>query len=441
MALASSSSCQTAAVTVLWSGRARTLKLNRWAALALLALVPLLATWYLAATLYLVFHDQLLASLMNRQADMQYAYEDRIAALKTALDRETSRGMIDRHSLGTAVRDLTARGERLEARAATIEALVAKGLRDPLPTHDTPGPARAVVTFTDNPLLTSNRSAAAPSDRGAYGSSRPSAATPDSSLPSPDLRRDESRLRDGDIDRAGPDGSMQPGGKAVADLFARIETEQAQTLARLRDPMVQSVERLETALAETGLPSSRWDSRGRDVGGPFVPLPADASGSSFEQNLALLQDAVLQHERLSALVDRVPLRKPLEGPLEVTSTFGPRMDPFYGRPALHTGLDLHESAGEMVEATAAGTVTIAGSEGGYGNMVEVDHGDGLATRYAHLSAIDVGVHQKVKAGDVVGRVGSTGRATGPHLHYETRINGEAVDPARFLRAGATLFPG
>jgi len=83
-------------------------------------------------------------------------------------------------------------------------------------------------------------------------------------------------------------------------------------------------------------------------------------------------------------------------------------------------------------------VSIAGREGGYGNMVEVNHGNGLATRYGHLSQIDVKVGQTVRIGEIIGRIGSTGRSTGPHLHYETRINGEAVDPQKFLRAGIRL---
>ena len=174
-----------------------------------------------------------------------------------------------------------------------------------------------------------------------------------------------------------------------------------------------------------------------DLGGPFVPLPAGTL--TFEQDAALLQDAVLQADRLNALADKVPLRKPLPGNLDVTSTFGPRLDPFIGRPEMHTGIDFREPYGEPVHATAGGTVTVAASEGGYGTMVEVDHGNGLATRYAHLSSTSVVPGQKIETGTVVGRVGSSGRATGPHLHYETRINGDAVDPTRFLKAGARLF--
>ena len=119
----------------------------------------------------------------------------------------------------------------------------------------------------------------------------------------------------------------------------------------------------------------------------------------------------------------------------MSSPFGVRTDPFLGRPAMHTGIDLRGDIGEPAHATAAGKVTIAGWDGGYGNMVEIDHGNGLATRYGHLSEIDVKVGQIVRIGQVIGKIGSTGRSTGPHLHYETRINGEPVDPQKFLRAG------
>jgi murein DD-endopeptidase MepM/ murein hydrolase activator NlpD len=122
----------------------------------------------------------------------------------------------------------------------------------------------------------------------------------------------------------------------------------------------------------------------------------------------------------------------------MSSAFGVRMDPFLHRPAMHTGLDMRGDVGDAVHVTAAGRVTIAGREGGYGNMIEVNHGNGFATRYGHLSEIDVKVGQTVHIGQVIGKVGSTGRSTGPHLHYETRIDGEAVDPQKFLRAGVRL---
>ncbi len=105
---------------------------------------------------------------------------------------------------------------------------------------------------------------------------------------------------------------------------------------------------------------------------------------------------------------------------------------------MHTGLDFRGDTGEPIRATAAGKVVSAGWNGGYGKMVEVDHGNGFSTRYGHMSEISVSVGQTVRIGQTLGKIGSTGRSTGPHLHYETRVDDKAVDPQKFLRAGSRL---
>jgi murein DD-endopeptidase MepM/ murein hydrolase activator NlpD len=168
-----------------------------------------------------------------------------------------------------------------------------------------------------------------------------------------------------------------------------------------------------------------------------VKLAGDAH--DFERALWRVNLARTQADQLSHALVSVPLRKPVNGEIDTTSNFGVRIDPFLHVPAMHTGIDFRGELGEPIHATAGGTVTAAGWSGGYGKMVEIDHGNGLATRYGHLSQIDRSVGDKVRIGDIVGRLGSTGRSTGPHVHYETRIDGEAVDPQKFLNAGAKLF--
>jgi murein DD-endopeptidase MepM/ murein hydrolase activator NlpD len=176
------------------------------------------------------------------------------------------------------------------------------------------------------------------------------------------------------------------------------------------------------------------------IGGPFVPVKL-ASNESFERSLTRVNLARADADRLSATLATVPVRKPVTGEIDMSSPFGVRMDPFMREAAMHTGIDFRGEFGEPIHATAAGTVTVAGWSGGYGKMVEVDHGNGLATRYGHLSEIDVAVGDKIRIGQVVGKLGSTGRSTGPHIHYETRVNGEAVNPQKFLDAGDKLFGG
>ncbi len=186
------------------------------------------------------------------------------------------------------------------------------------------------------------------------------------------------------------------------------------------------------------LPKSRADATGASdsasegVGGPLEPVADQALLMRRRRGRARPPAAYPQECRLRTAGE------PINGPIEVTSPFGVRPDPFLGIPAMHTGLDLRAHYGDPVEATAAGVVTKAERDGGYGNLVEIDHGNGLQTRYGHLSSFAVSVGQRVKVGQVVGYVGSTGRSTGSHLHYETRVGGVAVNPEGYLAAGNQL---
>jgi murein DD-endopeptidase MepM/ murein hydrolase activator NlpD len=434
------------AVTWMFGGKRRTFAPKSWISLVAASVLVLLGAWYLMATLYLVFHDQMLASLISHQTDVQYAYEDQIAELRTQLDRETSRSLMDRQTLNTTVRDLTERSLRLESRAATVDRLVARDTK--LAVAPKAGPATS-----QNPLLVPDHDAGLPANVRAYMGQD---AGP---MPAEPRGGDTLRLKTypengetalvpaphgnqrSELAAPTPEDLATPG--AITRVLSNVEQIQEHTLGTLREPTMRSIAKYRTALLDTGLSSRLVQASARqtpaEVGGPFVPLPATDRAEDFDQNAAILGDAFDQAEKLDALVAKVPLRKPISGPLEVTSPFGARIDPFYGRPAMHTGIDFRESYGDGVRATAAGVVTIAGSDGGYGTMVEIDHGNGLSTRYAHLSHVSVVPNQKIAAGDLVGHAGSSGRATGPHLHYETRINGEPVDPARFLKAGAKLF--
>ena len=143
-----------------------------------------------------------------------------------------------------------------------------------------------------------------------------------------------------------------------------------------------------------------------------------------------LTDARSDVERRNALAAATPSIWPAHGWL--SSSVGRRTDPITGGDDFHHGLDISADAGSPIYSTADGTVTVARREGAYGNLVTIDHGYGLETRYGHMSKFDVKVGAKVKRGDIVGRVGSTGRATGPHLHYEVRVNGRLLNPLQLL---------
>jgi len=143
-----------------------------------------------------------------------------------------------------------------------------------------------------------------------------------------------------------------------------------------------------------------------------------------------LTDARSDVDRRNSLAAATPSIWPAHGWL--SSSVGRRTDPITGGDDFHRGLDISADAGSAIYATADGTVTLARREGAYGNLVTIDHSYGLETRYGHMSKFEVSSGAKVKRGDVIGRVGSTGRATGPHLHYEVRVNGRLLNPLQLL---------
>ena len=220
----------------------------------------------------------------------------------------------------------------------------------------------------------------------------------------------------------------------------RIESSQTKALAVIDRAAERSATRNAAIVAETGLdPAKLSPPHGQGgVGGPYLPVGIDPNAPALDPALSRVARDVATAARLEALLRFVPLSMPLSGDPSLTSPFGYRADPFLGRLALHPGVDLAEAYGAEIHAAAAGRVEHAGPAGGYGIMVEIDHGNGLATVYAHMSEALVEEGQEVDRGAVLGRLGSTGRSTGPHLHYEVRVDGEPVDPERYLRAGADL---
>ncbi len=418
-------------LTFAYGAFSRSLALSRGVAVALLGLLPFVAVLYLVATCYFVFHDDLLQTLTRHQVEMQYAYEDRIAALRNQLETASEQARADQTDFTAQVGALAARQDQVESRTALVAAL-AERIESVRPS-DAKANESAAVPQSEAPIVAPS----APAD----GKPHPTGF---------DLQL-----------RSGASGSSNPGGSTMSPIdfdtdlpfatrirllinrYDRVDRQDLAILADLQRPANLLVARIRTALAATGLSVDRLrasePSQTRvGMGGPFVPLPILSDGSSFAAAANQAETAIATAERLRRVLPHVPLQIPLPGDPGISSEFGPRIDPFLGTPALHTGVDLVDGYGAPVRATAAGRVVNAGFDGGYGDMVEVDHGNGLSTRYAHLSSIDVVPGQSVSPGTVLGHIGATGRATGPHLHYEVRIDGQPVDPIRFMRAGAEL---
>lgn len=209
--------------------------------------------------------------------------------------------------------------------------------------------------------------------------------------------------------------------------------ERVSGLAGVRPEERQQLQRAEPAASAAGR------------GGPYLPLAVQRPSleqlqgaitgldelTDLSTDLFTLAESRLMESRLTGLM--VPSAMPVDGP--VGSAFGVRHDPFTGRAALHSGLDFPAEPGTPIRAAAGGRVVTKEVHPAYGNLLELDHGNGLVTRYAHCSSIEVALGDLVKRGQLVARVGNTGRSTGPHLHFEVLLEGVPQNPARFL-AGA-----
>ncbi len=375
--------------------------------------------WAGAASWYILARDDLSQGFFARQTEMRFAYEDRIGVLAGRLEREVTQNLVDRDTSEARLMALTARQGEIESRQSWL-----RGIAERVAGLGLGLGGGAAITTGSLSLLPQR-------------SERP--------VPRPDLK--PAPLAEPFALRLGDPATVQDAAKPTPrdrlslierslDAVSSDEVWMAETWNRA---VTTRLARMSGALDVTGLDvERRAPNPSLATGGPLVALPDAAKAGPFGHLAGQIEFGLTEIDRLTRTVRRLPLGRPLAGELEQTSPFGARVDPFTRGLAFHTGSDFRGEEGAPVRATGAGRVTSAEYTGGYGNMVEVDHGGGLATRYGHLSVFAVAPGDRVEAGQVVGRVGSTGRSTGNHVHYETRINGEPVNPTRFLDAGRLL---
>jgi murein DD-endopeptidase MepM/ murein hydrolase activator NlpD len=362
-------------------GVGRTLHISVHSGLAAGAAILILGAvgWSFAATHLLLTQPAENAAFASHS---ERALRDRIAELKTELVRVTSRSAVEKETFGTRLDALLRRQAEIEDRQKELDTL---GGGDKAAADSAPQRQSRIEL---------------PQDGSTHS-----------------LRQALARAETGQARQA----SWQK--TRTASLRSSLESE--------KTALVSVYDRIGVA------PPLKMQPIEAGLGGPFLPLPLARPGSDENADLervAALADSVSD---LRNGLDNVPVRNPAIG-ARVSSRFGERSDPFLHEPAFHSGEDFVMAIGAPVHATAAGKVVSAGWAGGYGMMVEIDHGNGLSTRYGHMSEIDVKVGAEVAAGSQIGRVGSTGRSTGAHLHYETRIEGRAVNPERFIHAADGL---
>jgi len=228
----------------------------------------------------------------------------------------------------------------------------------------------------------------------------------------------------------------------IAELETKLkdaEDSKKDFIEKVQQKTAKNIDSFETLIEQTGLSVDALKSQANskssvkpveNQGGPFIPDNTMDMSTREGEVISQLDEL----STLKKIVDNIPVRKPILGYQEM-SQFGRRIDPFNGHLAFHSGMDFAGPPDSKIYATADGTVSFAGRQRAYGNMVDLDHGFRISTRYAHLSRILVQNGEQVKKGQVIAIQGSTGRSTGAHLHYEVRYKDQPMDPRNFLLAG------
>ena len=430
--------------------------------------------WVAFATVNVVFKDRIIAAKDHRYQQMQSAYENRVADLQISYD-ELNGALVSAEDRFKSVADELQTKQntimkfinRKEQVDATLQGLAGAAA---MPPNGTTVVNAASPSFAP----TANGAGASDSDIAPSGAAIDTESGGGSELsvmpqPAPPQPRTAKPTKASFLDLGGAVGQITgllfgshqtPGAGRIApatliqhpalrelaletDRVQRIGVAETQLLSGTEGRLSERVASLQGIIRRTGIDPNQYAHKFaavEGVGGPDIPFQQvhiDGIADSAFENAFLSASAVLeQMNGLLSSLRHIPLTIPVHGSaFEETSGFGARVDPFTGRYAFHPGVDFAGPWGSTVASTAPGVVVFAGNRGGYGNMVEIDHGFGIHTRYGHLSSILVQVGAKVGKGAPIGRLGSTGRSTGPHVHYEVWYDDVVRNPSNFIEAG------
>jgi murein DD-endopeptidase MepM/ murein hydrolase activator NlpD len=422
-------------------------------------------TWVAFATVNVVFKDRIIAAKDHRYQEMQSAYENRVADLQTSYDELNGALVSAEDKFKSTADELQTKQDtimkfinRKQQVDTTLLNLASGGAAAPAVQSGSvtaaPAALPASSSFTD-----SDSEAAGPGDAATTPAYRPTIPSRPAKGPTRasllDLDSAVGRLsgllfgghQNDSAPEPAPDALLRhPALRALAletTRVKRIGVAETELLAGTEQRLTDRVASLQGIIRRTGIDPVQYAgkfSATEGVGGPDIPLQSvhiDGIADSAFENAYMSASAVLeQMNGLLSALRHVPLTTPVHGPqFERTSGFGPRVDPFTGHYSFHPGLDFAGPYGATVTSTAPGTVVWAGVRGGYGNLVEIDHGFGIHTRYGHLASILVRVGAKVTQGAPIGKLGSTGRSTGPHVHYEVWYDDVVRNPSNFVEAG------
>ena len=234
-------------------------------------------------------------------------------------------------------------------------------------------------------------------------------------------------------------GRLLAHSEELQNRLASLQHGQQEVLERLSARTAGSIGEIKSLIAKTGLDPERLlsDGMASGLGGPFVEIQEEQRS---DLQIAALNNHIDQWDELQQVLRRLPFSAPVDNYVQM-SPFGRRQDPINGKLAMHYGVDFAASPKAPILSAAPGVIAFVGTNGSYGRMVEIDHGMGIRTRYGHLSSTSVKKGQTVGYRQPIGVIGSSGRSTGLHLHYEVLVKDKPYDPTRFIEAGKDVFKG
>lgn len=329
-----------------------------------------------------------IARLLNGQTEQVIeAYEDRIAQLRIEIDRLHSRSYAQAGNVNLQLQELAQQQEVLLEQHQLVRILVDKADELGLAAQASPDPMQtpAAQALLNVPALNGN----------------------------PDIG-------------------------ATAAAVSQMMSETQSAMSSIAEAAIDRTDSIVAELGDLGI-NVALPQVENGTGGPLLEATEDGADSPMIDDANAVMEALLRYKAARDSIDGAPVHMPIAGSFRRSSGFGNRSDPFTGGRAFHSGLDFAAASGTPVYSAGNGVVSHVGNKSGYGQVVEVTHDDGLVTRYAHLSAYLSKPGQRVSTGTPIAKVGTTGRSTGPHLHFEVRKGDTAINPQAFLDAGKRLL--
>jgi hypothetical protein len=417
--------------------------------------------WVAFASVNVIFKDRIIAAKDRHYQTMQTTYENRVADQQMSYD-ELNTALVSAEDRFKSVADelqnkqqtvdkLLSRNQMVDS---TLQSLQAKSV----------GPSSGNSASTDGDIsVAPNAAAGSDSDEGDVSVSGGNSQLNVMPQPAKAQQRTAKPVKASFLDetvgrlagaffhaQAAPQTQPQispavarnPAFRVLAAQTLRIQrmgAEETALLVGVDQQVAHHVDMLEALIKRVGMDPNTFEQH-EAMGGPEIPIDDVHIDGISDQKFAAAYTSAGAHaaelDTLFAGLRHVPLTTPVHGQqFEITSTFGGRIDPINHRLSFHPGIDFAGPWGSPIAATAPGVVVFAGPRGGYGNMVEIDHGYGIHTRYGHMSSILVQVGSRVSKGSLIGKLGSTGHSTGPHVHYEVWLADVVRDPSRFIEAG------